>query len=146
MPQLPSAQKSWESIAGSIRELIDYMAEAYTINRNNVSLTGHSMGGTGVWHLACMYPALFSRIAPLSGSIRSTPEAIDQLKAIPIRTFVGSADSIVVPESSEEMIAALKAAGGNAEITIFDGADHFSVPRLAYLDTNVGLVDWLVDG
>lgn len=144
MPQLPSSQKSWESIAGSISELIDYMAKAYTVDRNNVSLTGHSMGGTGVWHLACMYPALFSRIAPLSGSIRTTPEAIDKLKAIPIRTFVGSADSIVAPESSEEMIAALKAAGGNAEITVFDGADHFSVPRLAYLDANVGLIDWLI--
>ena len=144
IPQLPSSEKSWESISDAICELIDTTAETYAIDRNNISLTGHSMGGTGVWHLACIYPTLFARIAPLSGSIRNTPETLSKLKNVHIWAFVGSADSIVAPEASEKIVAALKNADGDAEITVFDEADHFSVPRLAYLDANIGLVDWLI--
>ena len=146
IPQLPSTQKGWVNAAESISELIDHTVSTYKINRNNISLTGHSMGGTGTWNLACTYPSLFARIAPLSGSIRNTPDIIDNLKNIPVRAFVGSADTIVPPDSSKAVIAALKAAGGSAEITVFDGADHFSVPSLTFLDTNIDLIGWLIGG
>ena len=146
IPQLPSTQKGWVNAAESISELIDHTVSTYKINRNNISLTGHSMGGTGTWNLACTYPSLFARIAPLSGSIRNTPDIIDDLKNIPVRAFVGSADTIVPPDSSKEVIAALKAAGSSAEITVFDGADHFSVPSLTFLDTNIDLIGWLIGG
>ena len=146
IPQLPSTQKGWVNAAESISELIDHTVSTYKINRSNISLTGHSMGGTGTWNLACTYPSLFARIAPLSGSIRNTPDIIDNLKNIPVRAFVGSADTIVPPDSSKEVIAALKAAGGSAEITVFDGADHFSVPSLTFLDTNIDLIGWLISG
>ena len=146
IPQLPSTQKGWVNAAESISELIDHTVSTYKINRNNISLTGHSMGGTGTWNLACTYPSLFARIAPLSGSIRNTPDIIDNLKNIPVRAFVGSADTIVPPDSSKAVIAALKAAGGSAEITVFDGADHFSVPSLTFLDTNIDLIGWLISG
>ena len=146
IPQLPSTQKGWVNAAESISGLIDHTVSTYKINRSNISLTGHSMGGTGTWNLACTYPSLFARIAPLSGSIRNTPDIIDNLKNIPVRAFVGSADTIVPPDSSKEVIAALKAAGGSAEITVFDGADHFSVPSLTFLDTNIDLIGWLIGG
>lgn len=146
IPQLPSTQKGWVNAAESISELIDHTVSTYKINKSNISLTGHSMGGTGTWNLACTYPSLFARIAPLSGSIRNTPDIIDNLKNIPVRAFVGSADTIVPPDSSKEVIAALKAAGGSAEITVFDSADHFSVPSLAFLDTNIDLIGWLIGG
>lgn len=146
IPQLPSTQKGWVNAAESISELIDHTVSTYKINKSNISLTGHSMGGTGTWNLACTYPSLFARIAPLSGSIRNTPDIIDNLKNIPVRAFVGSADTIVPPDSSKEVIAALKAAGGSAEITVFDGADHFSVPSLTFLDTNIDLIGWLISG
>lgn len=146
IPQLPSTQKGWIDAAESISELIDHTVSTYKINKSNISLTGHSMGGTGTWNLACTYPSLFARIAPLSGSIRNTPDIIDSLKNIPVRAFVGSADTIVPPDSSKEVIVALKAAGGSAEITVFDGADHFSVPSLTFLDTNIDLIGWLIGG
>lgn len=146
IPQLPSTQKSWEGASEAIYDLIDQTISTYKINKNNISLTGHSMGGTGTWDIACTYPELFARIAPLSGSIHNTPYVINKLKNISVRAFVGSADTIVSPDSSVEVVEALKAVGADAEITEFDGADHFSVPSLTFLDPNIDLVDWLICG
>ncbi len=144
IPQLPANINGWIKASASIAELIDETAQTYNIDKNNVALTGHSMGGSGTWNLAVSYPNRFARIAPLSGSINNTADIVNKLKNIPTRAFVGSADKIVDPKSSQEIIAALKAAGGDAEITVFDGADHFSVPALTYLDADIDLVGWLI--
>lgn len=146
IPQLPDTEKGWLNAAAAISELIETTVSTYALDRNNISLTGHSMGGTGTWALACASPELFARIAPLSGSVRNAADTAEKLKNVPVRAFVGAADTIVPPDSSEETVAALKAAGDDAEITVFTGADHFSVPSLTYLDESIGLVDWLIRG
>lgn len=58
---------------------------------------------------------------------------------------VGSADTIVPPDSTSTLtfVEALREAGADAAVTVFDGADHFSVPSLAYLDRGTDLVGWL---
>ncbi len=145
IPQLPASQKGWANGASAVYDLIQVTESKFGIDRQNISLTGHSMGGTGTWNLALAYPQLFSKIAPLSGSIRVQPEYIEKLKNIPVWAFVGSADTIVPPDSSMEFVAALKEAGGVAGITVFGGADHFTVPSLTYLDEDINLVNWLID-
>ena len=145
IPQLPSSQKGWANGAAAVYELIQVTVSKFGIYEENISLTGHSMGGTGTWNLALSYPTLFARLAPLSGSIRVQPEYIEKLKNIPVWAFVGSADTIVPPDSSMEFVAALKEAGGNAGITIFGDADHFTVPSLTYLDKYIDLISWLTD-
>lgn len=144
IPQLPSSQKGWANIADAVRELMDRTVSAFAIDKSNISLTGHSMGGTGTWSLALSFPTLFARIAPLSGSVKNLPEYVEKLKSVPVWAFVGSADTIVPPDSSIAFVDALKAAGGNARITVFDGADHFSVPALTYTDSAISLTDWLI--
>ena len=145
IPQLPSSQKGWANGASAVYELIQVTVSKFGIDEENISLTGHSMGGTGTWNLALSYPTLFARIAPLSGSVRVQPEYIEKLKNISVWAFVGSADTIVPPDSSMEFVAALKEAGGNAGITIFGDADHFTVPSLTYLDKDIDLISWLTD-
>lgn len=145
IPQLPSSQKGWANGASAVRDLIQVTVSKFGIDKENISLTGHSMGGAGTWNFALSYPTLFARIAPLSGSIRVQPEYIEKLKTIPVWAFVGSADTIVPPDSSMEFVAALKEAGGNAGITIFGDADHFTVPSLTYLDEDIDLISWLTD-
>lgn len=102
------------------------------------------MGGTAVWELAAEYPDLFARIAPLAGSARGVLEQVSVLQEIPVRAFVGAADTVIAPNSSEQMVAELGKAGADAQITVLDGADHVSVPSLVYHDENNRLVDWLV--
>ncbi len=144
IPQVPSDQKGWIRSSEAIYDLIEYISEEYDIDKDNISLTGHSMGGTGTYNIALTYPELFARIAPLSGSIRTTESNINKLRDVPMRIFVGSADTVVPPESSIEFAAAINEAGGSAELTEFEGADHFSIPRLTYLDKDIDLIDWLI--
>ena len=91
IPQLLSSQKRWVNAATSLYELIESTVSTYKIDKSNISLTGHSMGGTGTYNIACSYPSLFAHIAPLSGSVRATPDTMEKLKNIPIKAFVGSA-------------------------------------------------------
>lgn len=145
MPQLPSDQTGWTSVGPSLMTLINTTVNTYGLDADNISLTGHSMGGTGTWSVTLSYPATFARIAPLSGSIKNNTVNINKLKNVPVRAFVGSADTIVDPSTSQNFIASLKAAGGEAQITTFADATHFDVPALTYLDEEIGLLNWLID-
>lgn len=119
--QLKSDKKRWIDIKNNLYELINNVITSYKIDKNKISLTGHSMGGTGTWNLALEFLELFSCIAPLSGSVSISEVNINKLKNIPIRAYVGSLDKIVSPTSTIQMIAALKKVGGKADVVILDG-------------------------
>lgn len=146
IPQLPAEQKGWAEVSDQLYELIQNLLETRGIDRGNISLTGHSMGGTGTWSIGAAYPSLFARIAPLSGSVRSPESTAAKLSDTPVWAFVGSEDTIVPPESSEQTIGWLMELSDQAKITVLEGADHFSVPSLAYLDGERNLVGWLIGG
>ena len=145
MPQLPANQKGWEGILPSIEELITEMEQTYGIDANRVSLTGHSMGGTGVWSLVLKNPELFSAAAPLSGSVRMTAgQNLQKLADLPIWAFAGTADTIVPPASSEQFVELLKQENAAAKITLLEGDTHFDVPTSVYLDKKLDLLGWLI--
>lgn len=141
-PQCPSSQKGWKTMGSKIESLVKYTCSTYRLNRSKVSLTGHSMGGTGTWSLALDYPDLFYKIAPMSGSVTMNGNNLEILSSVPIWAFVGDKDTIVSPDTSVAMINALRSSGANARLTILEGADHFDVPALGYLESNV--VNWLI--
>lgn len=144
IPQLPPDLRSWSDIDDSLYSLIQKTVSDFSVDTENISLVGFSMGGTAVWELAAEYPDLFARIAPLAGSARGVLERVSVLQEIPVRAFVGSADTVIAPNSSEQMVAELKKAGADAQIIVLDGADHVSVPSLVYHDESIRLVEWLV--
>ena len=141
-PQCPSDQKGWKTMSGKIEELIAYTCDTFHINTEKISLTGHSMGGTGTWSLALGNPDLYYKVAPMSGSVTMSDKNVEKLSNLPIWAFVGDKDKIVDPESSIAMVEALQGVNADAQITIFEGADHFAVPELGYLGTDV--IQWLI--
>jgi dienelactone hydrolase len=48
-------------------EVLDEVKKNSKIDENRVYLTGHSMGGHGVWHIGLSHPDLFAAIAPSAG-------------------------------------------------------------------------------
>ncbi len=51
-----------------ILTVIDAMLEDYRVDPNRVYITGGSMGGTGSYHMASLYPDRFAAIAPTCGN------------------------------------------------------------------------------
>ena len=144
IPQLPADKNGWKPSVDTVISLIDKICIENNIDRTRVSLTGHSMGGTGTWDIALLHPETFSRIAPMSGSIKTTQETLSALSDMPIWTFVGDADKVVKPESTEQFIEALQKQNTNAKLTVFADTDHVGVLQTAWLEDGAALIDWLI--
>ena len=144
IPLLPASEKGWAENGKAVSDLIGEIMVSYPIDPGNVSLTGHSIGGTGTWNIAAEYPSLFARIAPLSGGVRVNDRNITALKEVSVWAFVGSEDTVISPNSSKQMVSELKKAQGDAKITVHSGASHEEVPRLTYLDGSLGVLNWLI--
>lgn len=144
IPQVSSDYKGWGEMKDSVISLISSVSAEYKINDEKISLTGHSMGGTGAWMLALAYADVFSAVAPLSGSVTLSDANIEKLKDMPVFAVVGSDDTIVDPQSSKDFITELAKVNSNATIVELDGADHFEVPSMTYLSSDFDLIEWLI--
>lgn len=143
IPKLDSNYTGWVNIYSELRNLIKFLNTEYSIDLNKVSLTGHSMGGTGTYQVQIKLSNSFACIAPMSGSVKNTEENIEALSKTKVWAFVGLNDTIVDPSSSIEIINTLKYKGIDAKITEFEGTDHFEVPSLGY--KNREFISWLVN-
>ena len=122
-PQCPT-DKWWPNMIEYIMALIDDTVENYSVDEKRIYLTGLSMGGYGTWTIASTYPERFAAIAPICGG--GQPYLARNLKNIPIWAFHGAKDPVVPLEQSQQMVDAVKRAGGNAKLTVYPEADHDS--------------------
>lgn len=144
MPQLPSGEAGWDGVTEGLAELIDAVVEDCGADADRVSLTGHSMGGTGAFAVAAALPERFSCVAPLSGSVRDTREMRAALADLPVWAIAGAQDDVVDPAAARDVLAALRAVNPDARYTEVEDAGHFDLPARAYLDEEIGLVCWLL--
>lgn len=119
-PQCPG--RGWDSTV--LNALLDSIIKEYHVDKDRVYLTGLSMGGYGTWSLAAAHPEKFAAIAPICGG--GNPADAGKLAKLPIWVFHGAKDPTVPLKRSEEMVEALKAAGGNPKFTVYPDAAHDS--------------------
>ena len=143
IPKFDNSYTGWSDISDTLRNLIKTMNTTYKINMNKVSLTGHSIGGTGTYQVQVKLSNTFACIAPMSGSIQNNETNLSALSKTKVWVFVGTDDTVVNPDSSRTIIQALKDRGANAKITEFSGAGHFDVPAQGYKNSSV--INWLVN-
>ncbi|MHB8897253.1 MAG: carboxylesterase family protein [Thermoguttaceae bacterium] len=105
-------------------KLIDKVAGQYKVDRKRIYLTGLSMGGFATWDLAAKHPQVFAAIAPICGG--GDPANAKAYVGIPTWVFHGGKDSTVPLSSSEKMVEAIKAAGGDPKFTVYPDAGHDS--------------------
>lgn len=144
IPQIPSDQKDWMVMKEDVVSAIQEVVSTYQIDSGNVSLTGFSMGGAGVWSIAASYPELFRCIAPCSGGMRVNKATLSALSNLKIWTFVGMDDTVVKPQPTIDFMEQLTQNNSQAVITKFDGATHIDVPALSYLSDEIDLIHWLI--
>ena len=125
-----------------IAALVKKVIKENRIDSNRVYLTGLSMGGYGVWATGGEYPELFAALAPVCGAIyRPIYRNISHIKDMPIWVFHGALDDVVLPENSNNMVNALKAAGSDVKYTIYPFANHDSWTETY---SNPEFYDWLL--
>ncbi len=120
-PQCPS-NEWWNVIA--LRDLLDEVGAKYHVDSDRVYLTGLSMGGYGTWSLATRFPERFAAIVPICGG--GDPEAVADIKNLPVWVFHGAKDRVVSPQQSQEMVDALQKLGAPVRFTLYPEANHNS--------------------
>jgi predicted peptidase len=120
-PQCP-ADSWWEPV--SLNALLDEVQDRYRVDPDRIYVTGLSMGGFGTWDLATRYPERFAAIAPICGG--GNKLLVGRIKSVPVWAFHGDADPVVPVKRTDEMVEALKRAGGNVKYTCYPGVQHDS--------------------
>ncbi len=152
-PQCPKDKKwvemEWGGVTGTapadpgpIEKLVlsaaDALAHEFQIDPDRIYVTGLSMGGFGTWDLITRHPEKFAAAIPVCGGGDKTKAAA--AKAVPVWAFHGLEDKVVLPVRSQDMVAAVRAAGGTAALTEYPGVAHDSW-TFAYSEAN--LLPWL---
>ena len=137
-PQVPKG-KNFTDIEKLVLAMIDKTKKEYKVDEKRLYITGLSMGGMGTWFFTCKYPDMFAAAAPVCG--RGNPADAAKIKDLPIWNFHGEKDNAVPIKGSQDMIDAIKAAGGNPKFTIYPGVGHNSWDN-AY--NNEKLEEWFI--
>jgi len=122
-PQCPQ-DHWWNNELSTLSALLDDVGKKYKVDQDRVYLTGLSMGGFATWALAASTPDRFAAIVPIcgGGEILLTRA----IKHVPVWAFHGAKDPIVSVKRSQDLVDALKKAGGDVKLTIYPEASHDS--------------------
>ncbi len=128
-PQAPEGE-GWQAIIEAwqpdiLNALLDRLERELNVDKSRVYLTGLSMGGFGSWRFAAANPERFAAVVPICGGGEPDKMA-ESLAKVPIWAFHGAKDNVVQLEKSQEMVDAVKAAGGEIKFTVYPDAGHDS--------------------
>ncbi len=120
-PQCPPG-RHWQP--SELAALLDEVCEKHRVDEDRIYVTGLSMGGFGTWALANYLPDRLAAIVPICGG--GERHWVRNFTHLPVWVFHGAKDTAVPLARSEQMVEALKAAGGNVKFTVYPDAGHDS--------------------
>lgn len=160
-PQLHSEERWLDDGASAAMQALDEAMHEFNGDPDRVYLTGMSLGGYGVWHLALAHPERFAALVPICGgiapagsatSVRQSPltaSAADPyaftaraLRDKPVRMFHGANDDVIAPSESRRMNEMLEREGADVQYTEYKGVGHDAWTR-AYAEPE--LWRWLFE-
>ncbi len=138
-PQCPDGQV-WAQQYPAVMALLEAVTEQVGVDPDRVVLTGLSLGGAGIVHLAATHPERFAGLAPICGPwtfYYVTPE----MARVPLWVFHGEDDPVVSVEDSRMLVSRVEELGGEARLTTYPGVGH-GAWREAYADE--ALLEWML--
>jgi len=119
--------------------LLDHIEKNYKIDKSRIYITGLSMGGFGTWMCLNESPKRFAAAAPVCGGAKL--DWAEKLTDVPIWAFHGDQDSVVTLDRTQNMVDAIRKAGGKKVIlTVYEGVGHDSWTQTY---NSQMLYDWL---
>ncbi len=163
LPQCPEGQEWYGEQETQALAALEQTIREFHGDRRRVYLTGISMGGAGTWYMA-RHRRLWAAVVPVCGEVvrqRDDPFPTDPPADIariisakqpyetlaqaigktPVWAFHGAQDPVISVSESRNMVAALRAAGGNVHYTEYEDGGHDIWDR-AYADTD--MIKWLL--
>lgn len=105
--------------------IIDALPKEFSIDADRLYVTGLSMGGYATWDCLTRFPDKFAAAAPVCGG--GDEKAVTPTAAkVPVWAFHSEDDPVVKVKRTRNMIAALRAAGGNPHYFEYFGLGHGS--------------------
>lgn len=137
-PQCPDG-KYWTT-ENWFDSLYSHVSSDYRIDTTRIYVTGISIGGFGTWQVAMDYPDRFAAIVPLCGGVNDSDTAsIANLKQLPVWTFHGTADDMILIGETERVVNKLEPYG-YIKFTRLEGEGH----GIQYLYEDDTIFDWLL--
>ncbi len=123
-----------------VLNLMERLQQQYKIDDDRIYLMGLSMGGFGTFDLLQKQPGVFAAGVPICGG--ADPLRFSELVNVPLWVFHGADDDVVPVALSREVTNFIKAEGGNAKYTEYEGVKHDSWDN-AFAEKS--LLKWLFD-
>ncbi|HEY3267499.1 MAG TPA: PHB depolymerase family esterase [Armatimonadota bacterium] len=148
-PQKPNIPDQWEVHEAAVMAMVAQARKDYNVDGSRLYLTGLSQGGHGSWVIGARHADLWAAVAPICGygmerraDANNPPKETDAdlgraLKDTPVWAFHGLADTVVDPQQTKDLVAAVEAAGGRPKATYYPGVNHDSWDK-AYHDEDLG--------
>lgn len=125
--------KTWISkqMPERVKNLVDYIAELYNVDRSKIIITGHSMGANGVFRQIELYGNYYSAAIPISASDTSIID-LDYCLDVPIWGFAGSKE-YPCDYKMHSLFSKLEEMEGNVKFTILEGVKHGDTANQSFL-------------
>jgi carboxymethylenebutenolidase len=109
-------------IVADVGSAVAYLERQPSVRPDRIGITGFCMGGRVSYLAACELPDKFKACAPFYGG--GIPvDKTERLRA-PLLAFFGAEDGFIPLAAVEELKAALKRHGKQAEVVVYPGAGH----------------------
>ncbi|MCW3465412.1 fibronectin type III domain-containing protein [Chitinophaga nivalis] len=110
-------------------DVINSLINNYLIPQVNVDpwriyVNGLSGGGSSTWEYMMRYPKQVATATPISAASVNFKSSIDIYKFTPIWLFQGGKDNNPDPGTTQNLFAAVKAAGGNMDVKVYENVGH----------------------
>jgi len=120
--------------------LMDELMAAFSVDIDRVYLLGSSEAVHAAWDLLRLRPGLFAAAALADGWQGTAPAA--SIKDVPIRVWAATDDASVPVSNSQQLVQALRQAGGHPIYTEFQTGGH--VGGIGAGDMSPVIHDWLM--
>lgn len=137
LPQVDGS--SWSAVASDLKDLIDYVADIYYCDRKRISITGHSMGGYGVFRMLKKYPNYFSAAVPMSAD---PDEDYSCVTSTPVWIIYGDDDGSVSSKTVNRIADSINNAGGYCKVTVLKNTGH--PIGFMWYDSDYQMFQWMI--
>ena len=118
-----TAEPNWPLVAAN--ELIKTIIAKEAVDNSRVYITGLSMGGMGTFESIFRYPDLYTAALPICGG-GDVSHYDKRIAKTAFWVFHGTADPVVNPELSRDMVEKLKSLNAEVKYSEYPGVGHNS--------------------